>query len=212
MEGSWSRGEPDFSLLKSAERRSAVMARKANRNTIRFPKSFLLERATIGLGSELSGLGFVKGYCSRAPEHPITNNGGLQTGRDPGGTAGWNRRTRPLGIQISGFLLRKRPRDVPGEERTRRNRGEDDAEEQRGEDDAGRERKTESENAETREQQSEEAHEEQCHLEQLTPGDRPDEGQRSRETPRGGEWLQEISSEDFVQFLKHPFSVTIDEG
>ncbi|KAJ1165521.1 hypothetical protein NDU88_005948 [Pleurodeles waltl] len=139
-----------------------------------------------------------KGWCSRVLEHPATHDGGLETVREPGGTAGPESEDTPLGNPDIWIPVAEKTAGRPwrGEVDAEKQEGEDNAEEQRREDDAGRERKTESGTVEIRERRGKEPHEERSCLGQLTPGDRPDEGQRSPETPRlrhvpGGAWLQQ---------------------
>ncbi|KAJ1101674.1 hypothetical protein NDU88_006739 [Pleurodeles waltl] len=129
---------------------------------------------------------------SRVPEHPATDNGGLQTSRYPGVTAGAGQENTPLGNLDSQIPVVQNP-----VERPRRREDDARAEKKTEEDDAGRGQKPEQEDAETGERRSDGPHEEWSRLEHLTPGENLDRGQGSPEMKRlhhvpGGAWLQQL--------------------
>ncbi|KAJ1205732.1 hypothetical protein NDU88_001159 [Pleurodeles waltl] len=104
--------------------------------------------------------------AARAPEHPATDSGGLQTAQYPGGTAGAGQENTPLGNPDIRIPVVQNPAERP----------------RRGEDDAGSEEKTEREDAETGERRSNGPHEEHSRPEQLILGENLDGGQGSPET------------------------------
>ncbi|KAJ1082783.1 hypothetical protein NDU88_002948 [Pleurodeles waltl] len=103
----------------------------------------------------------------RALEHPATQDGGLLTDRDPGGTAGSDPEDTHLGNPDIWIPVTEMTTVHPcrAEEDARNQEEEDDTGDPKRETDARREEKTEAETGETRERQGEEHHVERSYLE-----------------------------------------------